>query len=61
MSTADTVDDRIAVARETFSPVQLALGLGLVALVAGTLLFLQEPAAHDAMHDFRHAAGITCH
>jgi cobalt transporter subunit CbtB len=62
MSTAtDTVDGRIERARTELTPGQAAAGLLLVAALGFALLFLQEPLAHDAMHNFRHAAGITCH
>ncbi len=62
MSTSnETVHDRFHSARLTLSPIQLASGLAFAAAIAFTLVFLQEPLAHDAMHNFRHAAGITCH
>ncbi len=57
----DTVHDRIEIARSELSPTQMAAGLLFVAALGFGLLFLQEPMAHDAMHNFRHAAGITCH
>lgn len=57
----DTVHDRIAIARSELSPTQMAAGLLFVAALGFGLLFLQEPMVHDAMHNFRHAAGITCH
>jgi len=25
------------------------------------LLFVQDPMVHNALHNFRHGAGITCH
>nr|WP_245180911.1 CbtB domain-containing protein [Halomicroarcula amylolytica] len=40
---------------------QLAVGFALVAALGFALLFVQEPMLHDSMHNFRHAAGITCH
>jgi cobalt transporter subunit CbtB len=61
VSTNETVHDRIAVARTDVTRTQLALGIGIVALVGVTLLFVQEPMVHDALHNFRHAAGVTCH
>jgi cobalt transporter subunit CbtB len=61
VSTNETVHDRIAVARTDVTGTQLALGIGLVALVGVTLLFVQEPMVHDTLHNFRHAAGVTCH
>jgi len=56
-----TVTDRIEMARTDLTPAQGASLLIFGAAVGFTLLFLQEPIAHDAMHNFRHAAGITCH
>lgn len=57
----DTVHGRIERARVEVSPTAAVAGLAIVAALGFALLALQEPAAHDAMHDFRHAAGITCH
>lgn len=57
----DTIHGRIERARIELTPTQVALGLALAASLGFTLLFLQDPLAHDAMHNFRHAAGITCH
>lgn len=57
----DTVHGRVEQARVELTPTQVAVGLGLAAALGFALLFLQEPAAHDAMHNFRHAAGVTCH
>ena len=61
MSTNETVHDRIGQARTTLTASQIALGIALVSAIGFVLLFLQEPTAHDALHNFRHAAGITCH
>lgn len=62
MSTAnETVHDRIEQARLDVTPTQAALGIAMAASLGFVLLFLQEPLVHDAMHNFRHAAGITCH
>lgn len=60
-STTGTVRGRIAHARYTLSPLQLGVGIALITLLATTLLFFQEPLVHDALHNFRHTAGITCH
>lgn len=57
----DTVHGRIAQARMELTPAQVATGLALVAALGFALLFLQEPMAHDSMHNFRHAAGVACH
>ena len=59
--TNDTVHDRLDAARTGLTPIQTASGLAFAAAIVFTLVFLQEPLAHDAMHNFRHAAGITCH
>ncbi|MFC4408266.1 CbtB domain-containing protein [Haloarchaeobius iranensis] len=62
MATANnTVHDRVEQARVELTPTQLAVGLALVAALGFALLFVQEPMVHDSMHNFRHAAGITCH
>jgi cobalt transporter subunit CbtB len=61
MHANETVHDRIDSASSSLTPTQMALGLGLVAIAAFTMLFVQEPMMHDAMHNFRHAAGVTCH
>lgn len=57
----DTVHGRFERARIELTPAQVAVGLALLLGLGFGLLFLQEPAAHDALHNFRHAAGITCH
>ncbi|ELY54685.1 CbtB-domain containing protein [Natronococcus sp. A-GB1] len=57
----ETVADRIDAARAVLTPIQAATGLTFAAGIAFVLVFLQDPLAHDAMHNFRHAAGITCH
>lgn len=59
MTGTETVQDRIATLEVT--PVQFALGLGLLVATGAVLLFAQEPMLHDSMHNFRHAAGVTCH
>jgi len=62
MSTStDTVHDRFAHANEALTPTQLAAGLLFAAAIGFALLFVQDPLVHDSMHNFRHAAGITCH
>ncbi|MXR40597.1 CbtB-domain containing protein [Halobaculum sp. WSA2] len=61
MTATDSVHGRWNHARTTITPAQaLAAALSIAAL-GFTLLALQEPAAHEAMHNFRHAAGIVCH
>ncbi|ELY48827.1 CbtB domain-containing protein [Natronolimnohabitans innermongolicus] len=61
MTANETVGDRIDLARNQLTPLQITAGLAFGAAIAFTLLFVQEPMVHDAMHNFRHAAGITCH
>lgn len=62
MATAnDTVHGRIENARTALTPAQVAVGIALVAALGFTLLFVQDALVHDSLHNFRHAAGITCH
>ena len=62
MSTStDTVHGRLAQVRTDHPPAQLATGLAIVAALAFGLLVLQDPGAHESLHEFRHAAGIVCH
>lgn len=61
MTTSDTVSDRIETAHAELTPLQIAISLAFAAGIAFTLVFLQDPLAHDAMHNFRHGAGIVCH
>ncbi|MEF8856092.1 MAG: CbtB domain-containing protein [Haloplanus sp.] len=62
MATANnTVHGRFEQARTGLTPTQVAVGVALVAALGFTLLFVQEPTLHNSMHNFRHAAGITCH
>ncbi|AGB31247.1 hypothetical protein C488_01234 [Natrinema pellirubrum DSM 15624] len=61
MTTTDTVHDRIGTARDDLTTGQLLAVFAFVAAATFALLFLQEPLAHDAMHNFRHAAGVICH
>ena len=62
MATAnDTVRGRIEHARIALTPTQVAIGLALAAALGFVLLFMQEPLVHDSLHNFRHAAGVTCH
>ncbi|MGB9964680.1 CbtB domain-containing protein [Halobacterium sp. CBA1126] len=60
-ATNDTVHDRFERARTELSPVQAAAAVALAASLGFALLFVQDPLFHDAMHNFRHAAGVTCH
>jgi len=60
-ATTHTVHDRIDHARTSLTPTQMGAGLLLIIALGLTLLFVQEPLVHDSMHNFRHAAGITCH
>ncbi len=61
MTETDTVHDRIEQAKTDLTPTEAAAVLAVAAALGFTLLFLQDPMAHDAMHNFRHVAGITCH
>lgn len=62
MATAtDSVHGRVEQARIELTPARVALGLGLLAILGFTLLFVQEPMVHESLHNFRHGAGITCH
>lgn len=61
MTETDTVRNRIVRARTDVTPTLAVATLVVAAALGFTLLFLQDPMAHDAMHNFRHAAGITCH
>ncbi|SFS08689.1 Probable cobalt transporter subunit (CbtB) [Halomicrobium zhouii] len=57
----DTVRRRIDHARATLTPAQMAVGVGLIAALGFTLLFVQDPLVHDGLHNIRHGAGVTCH
>ncbi|QLG48425.1 CbtB domain-containing protein [Natrinema halophilum] len=59
--TTETVHDRIGTARDELPIGQLTAVLTFAAAVSFALLFLQEPLAHDSLHNFRHAAGVICH
>jgi hypothetical protein len=60
-ATSDTVHGRIERLGTELTPAQLAAGLLVAAALGFTLLFVQDPLVHDAVHNFRHGAGITCH
>lgn len=57
----DTVADRFAGATARCNPILAVTAIMLVAAIGFTLLFMQDPLVHEALHDFRHGAGITCH
>lgn len=62
MATAsNTVHSRLEQARMELTPTQAAVALALIAALGFALLFVQQPMLHDSMHNFRHAAGVTCH
>jgi len=61
ISETPTVSDRFAQARHELTAREVAVGLAVVAALGFALLVLQEPLAHDALHNFRHSAGVTCH
>ena len=60
-SQSDTVADRIDTARAEIAPTTALTIFGFGAAITFTLLLLQEPLAHESLHNFRHAAGIVCH
>lgn len=60
-STPTSARQRLAVVQQQLSNSQLLIGLSLVLLVGVGLLFVQDPMVHNALHEFRHGAGITCH
>lgn len=55
----DTVRTRMETMPLTDPKVALLMGALVVGALA--LLFAADPASHEALHDFRHAAGIACH
>jgi cobalt transporter subunit CbtB len=57
----DTVRGRATTLAAISSGRATVLALALVAALGFTLLFVQEPMVHDALHNFRHSAGVTCH
>ncbi|WP_050032941.1 CbtB domain-containing protein [Halorubrum halophilum] len=59
--TANTVHDRLRLARATLTPTQVLSVLLAVAALGFVLVLFQDPTAHEAMHNFRHAAGVVCH
>lgn len=60
-ATSNSVSNRIEQVSIELTLTQILLGIALVAALGFTLAFIQEPMAHEAMHNFRHTAGITCH
>jgi len=61
MAATHTVSDRIAQASQELSATEVAVGLALVSGLLFGLLLLQQPLAHDGLHNFRHVAGVVCH
>ncbi len=61
MAERETVHGRIERAKVDVTATEALMAVALAAAIGFTLLFLQDPLAHDAMHNFRHGAGITCH
>lgn len=57
----ETVHDRIDSVRASLTLTQAVVGIAVAAALGFALVFVQEPLAHDAVHTFRHGAGITCH
>lgn len=60
-SEPDTVRGRLDRATADRSPALLAGSLAILATVAVVLLFSGDPLVHEAAHQFRHGAGVTCH
>jgi len=60
-TTDETVADRLRPVRAPVTPFQAATLMIFAASITFTLIALQEPLAHDSLHNFRHAAGIVCH
>ncbi len=56
-----TVADRIATARAEIAPTTALSIFAFGAAITFALLLVQEPLAHESLHNFRHAAGIVCH
>lgn len=61
MAAANSIGGRVEQARYELSAREAVLGMAIVAALGFALLVLQDPMAHDSLHNFRHAAGITCH
>jgi hypothetical protein len=59
--TDETVSDRFRTVRATLTPQEASTLLAFAAAITFTLVVLQEPLAHESLHNFRHAAGIVCH
>lgn len=57
----ESVSDRIEHAQTVLTPTQMAIGLLMVTAIGATVLFLQEPMVHEAMHNVRHVTGMACH
>lgn len=57
----DTVADRFVGATARGNLILAVTAIMIVAAIGFTLLFMQDPLVHEALHDFRHGAGITCH
>ena len=57
----DTVADRIDTALAEIAPTTALSIFAFGAAITFALLLVQEPLAHESLHNFRHAAGIVCH
>jgi hypothetical protein len=57
----NTVHGRLEHARSEVTPARALAAVAIVAALGFALLFVQEPMLHDSLHNFRHAAGVTCH
>jgi len=60
-TTDESVSDRLRTVRATATPLEAGTMLAFAAAITFGLVVLQEPLAHESLHNFRHAAGIVCH
>jgi len=60
-TTDESVSDRLQTVRATATPLEAGAMLTFAAAITFALVVLQEPLAHESLHNFRHAAGIVCH
>jgi len=61
MPVNSTVHERWSLAKDELTAAQAAAVILTAGALGFALVLMQEPAAHEAMHSFRHAAGIVCH
>ncbi|SHH01165.1 CbtB domain-containing protein [Halobaculum gomorrense] len=61
MPATNAVHERWSLAKDELTAAQAAAVILTAGALGFALLLIQEPTAHEAMHSFRHAAGIVCH